>query len=67
MAHAIYGPPIRAWTERGAIGRIAKIWAVLAMSCSLLIAIWIALPVWLIFLQAAIFLSVGAYIVTRPE
>lgn len=67
LAHSVYGPPIRAWQERGAIGRIAKIWAITAMSGSLLISAWLALPIWLVLCQAVIFLIVGAYVATRPE
>ncbi len=29
MNHPTYGPPVRAWRERGAISRLAKTWAVL--------------------------------------
>lgn len=67
LDHATYGPHVRAWQERGAIGRIAKLWAVGAMSAGIVIAIWIGLPLWLIAMQITICAAVGTYVVTRPE
>lgn len=67
LNHATYGPHVRAWQERGAIGRIAKLWAVGAMSTGVAIAIWIGLPLWLIAMQTAICVAVSAYVITRPE
>jgi uncharacterized membrane protein YbaN (DUF454 family) len=66
LDHPAYGPPIRAWHERGAIGGVAKIWAVVAMAGGIALALWLALPVWIIVAQAAICAGVAAYIVTRP-
>jgi len=67
LNHRVYGPPIKAWQERGAIGRIAKIWAVSAMTAGIAIALWAGLPAWLIAGQIIICLSVGLYVITRPE
>lgn len=67
LSHRIYGPPIRAWQEHGAIGRVAKIWAVSAMAAGVVIALWMGLPAWLIAGQTIICLSVALYVVTRPE
>lgn len=67
LDHPTYGPPVRAWQERGAIGRLAKLWAVGAMAFGVGLALWLKLPLWLVAMQAAICLSVGAYVVTRPE
>lgn len=66
MDHPTYGPPIRAWQERGAINRRAKIWAISAMTGSVGIALWIGLPGWVVAIQAAVCASVGLYLATRP-
>ncbi len=67
LNHRVYGPPIKAWQERGAIGRIAKIWAVSAMTAGIATALWVGLPAWLIAGQTIICLSVGLYVIMRPE
>ncbi|AXC48950.1 DUF454 domain-containing protein [Paracoccus suum] len=67
LNHPAYGPPIRAWVERGAIRKTAKLWAVLAMASGVGIAIWLGMPVWLIGTQAAICLAVASFVVTRPS
>ena len=62
-----YGPPIRKWQERGAIGRWAKIWAVGAMASGVAVTTYMGLPVLAIAAQALICTLVGIYVVTRPE
>lgn len=62
-----YGPMMRQWTDRGAIPRRAKLWAVLAMAGGVGIGLWLGLPVWVVGTQAAICLAVAAYILTRPS
>ncbi|MCT4331316.1 YbaN family protein [Paracoccus sp. YLB-12] len=62
-----YGPSVRAWQERGAISRIAKIWAVSAMAAGIGLSIWLGLPVWVIGLQAGTCAAVGAFVASRPE
>lgn len=67
LEHPTYGPPIRAWQERGAIGRPAKLWAVTAMSLGVALAIWMGLPLWVVAVQAGVCLAAGLFVVTRPE
>lgn len=67
MNHPTYGPPVRAWRERGAIGRLAKIWATLAMACGIGFSLVLGLPGWIVGLQAAVCAAIAAYVVTRPE
>lgn len=62
-----FGPPIRAWRERGVVSRTAKIWAISAMSLGVGWSIWLHLPVALIATQALICLSVAIYLLTRPS
>lgn len=67
LNHPTYGPPVRAWRERGAINRLAKIWATLAMACGVGFSLFVGMPVWVVAMQAAICTAVAAYVVTRPE
>lgn len=62
-----YGPQVRAWQEKGAVSRVAKIWAVSAMTLGVAITLWLGLPVWLLAIQGGICTAVAVYIVTRPE
>lgn len=67
LDHEVYGPHVRAWQERGAISKIAKLWAVAAMVCGIATAIWLGLPTWLIVMQVTICSMIGLYVVTRPD
>jgi uncharacterized protein len=67
LNHPTYGPPVRAWRERGAISRLAKIWATLAMGCGVGFSLFVGMPVWVVATQAAICTAIAAYLVTRPE
>lgn len=67
LNHPTYGPPVRAWREHGAISRLAKIWATLAMVGGVGFSLFAGLPLWAVGMQAAICTVVGAYVVTRPE
>ncbi|MDP5307025.1 YbaN family protein [Paracoccus spongiarum] len=67
LEHPTYGPPVRAWQERGAVGRLAKIWAVLAMSSGIALALWLGVPHWVVAIQACICVAVSVYLVTRPS
>lgn len=67
MDHPTYGPPVRAWREHGAIGRLAKIWATLAMACGVGFSLLAGMPLWVVAAQAAVCTAIAAYVVTRPE
>ncbi|SES97731.1 YbaN family protein [Paracoccus homiensis] len=67
LSHPTYGPPVRAWQERGAIGRVAKIWAVGAMTAGVTLSFVLGMPLWVVATQAAICAGVGAYVASRPE
>lgn len=66
LNHPTYGPPVRAWRERGAIGRLAKTWAVLAMAGGVGFSLLVGMPGWVVAAQAAVCTAIGAYVVTRP-
>lgn len=67
LANPRYGPAIRAWQERGAVSRIAKIWAIFAMSAGVGLGLWLGVANWIVLTQASICLAVAAYLITRPE
>ncbi len=67
LEHPTYGPPVRAWQERGAISRLAKIWAVTAMTGGVVLALWLAVPLWVVAGQSLICGLVAIYLLTRPE
>lgn len=67
LDHPTYGPPVRAWQERGAVGRVAKIWAVSAMSVGVALSWVVGMPLWVVATQAVICASVAVFLVTRPE
>lgn len=67
LNHPTYGPPVRAWRERGAINRLAKIWATVAMACGVGFSLFVGMPLWVVAMQAAICTAIAAYVVTRPE
>lgn len=66
IAHPRLGPPIVDWQTRGAIGRRAKILAVVAMGATLAISLVAALPKALILVQAAVLAAVATFILSRP-
>lgn len=67
LHHPKFGPPIRAWQERGVINRMAKVWATLAMACGVGWALWLGLDLRLVAAQVTICTLVAAYLITRPE
>ncbi|WP_299841974.1 YbaN family protein [uncultured Paracoccus sp.] len=64
--HPKYGPAVRAWQERGAVSRLAKLWAVSAMSFGVGLSWWLGIDPRLVLAQAVICTSIAAYVVTRP-
>lgn len=66
LEHPQFGPPIRAWRERGAIGRRAKIASVLALAGSAAIGLYVLDGPWQ-YAPLAIGVLVGLWIVTRPD
>ena len=65
--HPRYGPMIRAWQDRGVVPRLAKVWAIAAMSFGVGLGVWLKLPVTVVAVQAAVCLAIAAFLVTRPE
>ncbi len=67
MNHQRFGPPIRDWETRGAISRRAKIMGVGAMVLVFTISLIMALPVWVLALQAVSLTAAATFILTRPD
>lgn len=67
LDHPTYGPPVRAWQERGVVGPVARIWAITAMSGGVLLSWWINVPVWIVVAQGAICGLVAIFLLTRPK
>lgn len=67
LDHPTYGPPVRAWQERGAVGPVARIWAITAMSGGVFLSWWIGVPVWAVAIQGSICTMVAIFLLTRPK
>ncbi len=64
--HPRFGPPVRAWRQRGAVPRTAKWAATFGMSGSSILLLVIR-PGWLAVLAIAGMALVGAWLWRRPE
>ena len=62
-----YGAAVRDWQDRGAISRIAKVWAVAAMTAGVVLALYLGVDRWIVVVQASICLLVALYVTTRPN
>lgn len=65
VEHPRFGPPILAWRERGAISRRGKTAALLALTISAAVGLWM-LPDYWRYLPLAVALVCGTWIATRP-
>ncbi len=66
LNHPKYGPPVRAWQERGVVGTKAKLWSLGAMTFGVGFSAWAGMPLWVVAVQAAICASVAIFLITRP-
>lgn len=66
LQHPRFGPPIRDWRERGAIGRRAKAAALAALAASAGLGLWLLDEPWR-WLPLAVALVTGSWIATRPS
>ena len=67
LGHAVFGPPIQRWRERGAISRKAKGLAAIAMIAVFSGAVIFGAPPWARGAQLLVLIPVGAFIFTRPH
>ena len=67
LTHEIYGSHIRAWRQRGAVPRNAKVAATLMMAVSAAALQFMLLPGWLRFGAPLMMLTVAVWLWRRPE
>lgn len=67
LSHKTFGPMIHDWQKRGAISKRAKKLSVLMMAAAFAMTLLLALPLWVVALQAAILMGVGYFILSRPD
>lgn len=65
--HRHFGPHVRAWQERGAVSRRAKVFAIGGMAFGVMVTTLLGLDLRLVALQAGICAIVAIYLVMRPE
>jgi hypothetical protein len=66
LEHPRFGPPIRAWRERGAIGTGAKLAAFMALAGSAALGFWLLPEPWR-YVPLVVALICGSWIGTRPN
>ena len=66
LDHDIFGPLIENWRRYGAISRPTKILSLVSMVAIVLISWLLAVPTYVIVIQAAVLSMSATFIVTRP-
>jgi len=67
LNHPVFGPPVTAWREHGAIGRKSKTVAATGMAFGYGLFLFTAQPVlWLGLLVGAFIAGCAAYVLSRP-
>jgi uncharacterized membrane protein YbaN (DUF454 family) len=67
LAHPRFGPVIDDWRRHGAIARNTKIAALALMVATLALSVALAVPAWVLVVQAMALAGSGLFIVTRPD
>ncbi len=67
MQHPTYGPPIRAFYKYGVISRMAKLWAIVAMASSVILAIVLDIDWPLVLIQGVTCSAIAWWMIRRPE
>ncbi len=65
--HAVFGPPIQNWQERGAISRRGKIAATVSIVAVFLISIILQVGWIIVLIQVVVLSAVLTFIWSRPE
>lgn len=66
LEHPRFGPMIRNWREEGAIGRRAKVLAVIAMLAALGLSVYLGVGATVLAIQAVALAGAAAFVLTRP-
>lgn len=68
LEHDVFGPPVVAWRDHGAIPRRAKRFAFSGMAVGLVCFVYFAQPgLWLFLIGLVVILSSAVYVGTRPD
>ncbi|TDQ83393.1 hypothetical protein A8950_1680 [Dongia mobilis] len=67
LNHRSFGPMIENWRRHGGIDRRAKRIAILMMAAAFALSIAMQFPLWVLALQGAVLVAMGAFILTRPD
>jgi len=67
LKHRSFGPMIENWRRHGGIDRRAKRIAIIMMAAAFALSLVMQLPLWVLALQGAVLLVMGAFILTRPD
>jgi uncharacterized membrane protein YbaN (DUF454 family) len=67
LNHRSFGPMIENWRRHGGIAPRAKRLAIIMMAAAFALSLALQLPLWVLALQAAVLLVMGAFILTRPD
>lgn len=67
VEHPSFGPAVKAWRERKAIHRNAKVSAVIAMTCSLCVLAWLDPGPLTLAIVASVLSVCAAFVITRPS
>jgi uncharacterized membrane protein YbaN (DUF454 family) len=67
LAHPVFGPPIHAWNERGAIPRRAKHLASLSIAAAFLMSLLMGFGPIVLAVQAVTLAGVALFVWTRPD
>ncbi|MEM6491596.1 MAG: YbaN family protein [Pseudomonadota bacterium] len=66
IGHPRFGPPIRDWSREGAIGRRAKIAAIVAMAAAFAASLIARVDQTILIVQAVVLICASAFILSRP-
>jgi len=66
-AHPRFGAALTEWERERAVSRRSKVIAVVLLATSWLLTLWRVDSLWAPVALGALFLTVGGYLVTRPE
>ncbi|MEM9635327.1 MAG: YbaN family protein [Pseudomonadota bacterium] len=68
LSHPVFGPPVIAWREHGAISPRSKMIALAGMALGYGLFLYSVTPdLWLALIVAAVMLGCATYVVTRPS
>ena len=67
LGHPRFGPGLHAWQRHGAIGRRAKVWAMIALAATFATSLALGLGPTVLWVQAVVLPLCALFILTRPD